>query len=133
MPAPPIPTNQSAYRRAAASATSSSAISSAASGFASRAHRSAHRVEPGAVGEELVDERRNARDLALRRRRPRRRRARSRRAFFVWWSPVANRLRDEDGGQPGRGELPHGPAGARDREVGGAERGAEVVDERQQR
>ena len=126
-----MPASQSAARQAEASAINSSAITSAASGRASDAHRRAHPLEPRRVGEQLLHLARADR-ARPRGRRPRRRPRSKKRAFFAWWSAVASGYGTSERRLPGRRDLPDRPARARDHEVGGRERGAEVVREREQ-
>ena len=115
-----------AHPRSRASRTSSSAISSAARGRASCLIATLMRLQPGGIGEQLVDERRHALELAL---------VHDERAPSPREVPGVERLmvarrvrvRDENRGSPRRRELPHRPAGARDREIRRRQRLAERI------
>ena len=130
MPAPPIPTSQDAYRRAAASAISSSATVVAASGRASlciAAPISARRAGAARSSVSLVSEVEvplGDDDCC----------STSLEPACVLRLVIRGRLRvrDEQRRAARRRDLPHRAAGPRDDDVGSGERRAEVVGERKQ-
>ena len=128
---PPARERRVAHRRPSPSRTTSSAISAAASGRASARMASLIRRSRSRIGEKLVDEPGDERELPL---------THDDRASSllevarVQGLVVGGRIgiRDEDGRYAGRGELPHRATGARDSEVGCGERASEAVRRRDQ-
>ena len=132
MPAPPIPTNQS-RRPSSGSRKGDQLLGDLVGRVRARGakHCLSHPRQPRGVGEQLADEARHALQLRLR--------DDDGAAAPLEVARVLRlviggrvRIRDEHRRLARRGQLPDRAAGARDDEVGGRERGAEVVGVREQ-